>query len=95
MADEITRTLFNKVEELKVQTTRIETLLVETVIAHQKEINERLDRHSERMRGIIKRVNALEDDKKGLLSVKKFVLGVMGVAATAITIALGAIQLLK
>lgn len=49
MADDSIRTLFDKVDGLTIQTTRIETLLVENVIAGQKSINSRLDAHSRRL----------------------------------------------
>ncbi|UVX36155.1 MAG: hypothetical protein [Bacteriophage sp.] len=95
MADETIRVLFNKVDELTVQTTRIETLLVETVIANQKNNAERLDRHSKKIDVAFERIKELENDKKHIISIKNLVIGFIGVVATCTSIVLGLTQLMR
>lgn len=82
MADESIRTLFNEVGDLKVQLTRVETLLVETVITNQKANNERLDRHSKKIDLAFERIIALENDKKNVISIKNLLIGAIGLIAT-------------
>lgn len=94
MADETIRVLFNKVDELTVQTTRIETLLVETVIANQKNNAERLDRHSKKIDTAFERIKELENDKKHIISIKNLVIGFVGLVATCTSIVLGIIQIM-
>lgn len=95
MADETIRVLFNKVDELTVQTTRIETLLVETVIANQKNNAERLDRHSKKIDAAFERIKELENDKKHIISIKNLVIGFIGLVATCTSIVLGLTQLMR
>ena len=82
MPDENIRTLFNEVGDLKVQLTRVETLLVETVIANQKANNERLDRHSKKIDTAFERITTLENDKKSVVSIKNLLIGAIGLTAT-------------
>ena len=94
MADETIRVLFNKVDELTVQTTRIETLLVETVIANQKNNAERLDRHSKKIDVAFERIKELENDKKHIISIKNLAIGFVGLVATCTSIVLGIMQIM-
>lgn len=64
MADESIRTLFNEVGDLKVQLTR-----VETVIANQKNNTERLDRHSKKIDMAFEKIKELENDKKQIVKI--------------------------
>lgn len=95
MADETIRVLFTKVDELTVQMTRVETLLVETVIANQKNNSERLDRHSKKIDVAFERIKELENDKKHIISIKNLVIGFIGVVATCTSIVLGLTQLMR
>lgn len=95
MADETIRVLFNKVDELTVQTTRIETLLVETVIANQKNNAERLDRHSRKIDVAFERIKELENDKKHIISIKNVAIGFIGLVATCTSIVLGIMQIMR
>lgn len=95
MADETIRVLFTKVDELTVQMTRVETLLVETVIANQKNNTERLDRHSKKIDVAFERIKELENDKKHIISIKNLVIGFIGVVATCTSIVLGLTQLMR
>ena len=95
MADETIRVLFNKVDELTVQTTRIETLLVETVIANQKNNAERLDRHSRKIDTAFERIKELENDKKHIISIKNVAIGFIGLVATCTSIVLGIMQIMR
>ena len=63
MADDTIRVLFNKIDELTVQVTRLETLLVNSVIVNQKHNAERLDRHSKKLDDAFKRIENLEKKK--------------------------------
>lgn len=95
MADETIRTLFSKVDDLTIQTTRIETLLVETVIANQKTNNERLDRHSQKIDIAFERIKELENDKKHIISIKNIIIGFIGLVATCTSIVLGITQIMR
>lgn len=95
MADESIRTLFNEVGDLKVQLTRVETLLVKTVIANQKNNTERLDRHSKKIDLAFERIKELENDKKQIVSIKNLVIGFIGLVATSTSIVIGIMQIVR
>ena len=95
MADETIRVLFTKVDELTVQMTRVETLLVETVIANQKNNAERLDRHSKKIDVAFERIKELENDKKQIVSIKNLVIGFIGLVATSTSIVIGIMQIVR
>ena len=95
MADETIRVLFTKVDELTVQMTRVETLLVETVITNQKNNAERLDRKRKKIDVAFERIKELENDKKHIISIKNLVIGFIGVVATCTSIVLGLTQLMR
>lgn len=95
MADETIRTLFNKVDDLTVQTTRIETLLVETVIANQKANSERLNRHREDINKAFDEINQLKHAKEKVISFKNLVVGFIGLVATCTTIAISIVQIME
>ena len=90
MADESIRTLFNEVGDLKVQLTR-----VETVIANQKNNTERLDRHSKKIDMAFEKIKELENDKKQIVSIKNLVIGFIGLVATCTSIVLGIMQIMR
>lgn len=99
MADENIRTLFNEVGDLKVQLTRVETLLVETVIANQKNNTERLDRHrrdiDEAFRQIEEIKHTIEQTKVRALTVRDMVKAGFGLVATSAGIAATVVQFMR
>lgn len=88
MADDSIRTLFNNLDELKREVTEIKVILNKIVLDNQEKVDERLDRHS-------KRIKELEDARQGFNSIKSFCLALLGCTATAVTIILGAINLME
>ena len=60
MADDYIRTLFNNLDELKRDVTEIKVILNKIVLDNQEKVDERLDRHS-------KRIKELEDKLKKII----------------------------
>ena len=93
MADESIRKLFDNFDELKVQVTRIEVLLTETVLVSQEKNIERLDRHRAEINELKDRMRNIEEDKRLVISYKRFLVGAIGLMSLCAGIAASIVQI--
>lgn len=95
MADESIRKLFDNFDELKVQVTRIEVLLTETVLTSQREAEQRLDRHRAEINALKDRMRNIEEDKRLVISYKRFLVSAVGLMSLCAGIAASIVQIAK
>ncbi len=90
MSDESIRTLFDKVDALTIQVTKIETLLIDTVIANQERNNDRLNRHRQNINEAFAEIESLkhliESTQGKIIAVKTVIIGGIGLIATLLAI---------
>lgn len=93
MADESIRKLFDNFDELKVQVTRIEVLLTETVLTSQREAEQRFDRHRAEINELKDRMRNIEEDKRLVISYKRFLISAVGLMSLCAGIAASIVQI--
>ena len=95
MADESIRKLFDNLDEMKVQVTRIEVLLTETVLVSQQKANQRLDRHRIEINTLKDRIRSIEEDKRLVISYRKNLAGAIALVSLCAGIAASIAQLMR
>lgn len=108
MSDDTIQRLFNKLDNLTIQMTKIETLVEEKLLANQEHNVKRLDRHRKDINMLKENIKQLEKEKADkqdvedlkatkqlVISFKNCMIGFVGVVATCVTLVLGIMQILK
>lgn len=95
MADESIRKLFDNLDEMKIQVTRIEVLLTETVLVSQQKSNQRLDRHRIEINTLKDRIRSIEEDKRLVISYRKNLAGAIALISLCAGIAASVAQLMR
>lgn len=95
MADESIRKLFDNLDEMKIQVTRIEVLLTETVLVSQQKANKRLDRHRIEINTLKDRIRSIEEDKRLVISYRKNLAGAIALVSLCAGIAASVAQLMR
>ena len=95
MADESIRKLFDNLDEMKIQVTRIEVLLTETVLVSQQKSNQRLDRHRIEINTLKDRIRSIGEDKRLVISYRKNLAGAIVLISLCAGIAASVAQLMR
>lgn len=99
LADETIRTLFDKMDDLTIKLTQLETLLRESIIVNQTRNSERLDRHrqdiDEAFRQIDEVKQTIEHTKIKAITTRDLIKTGFAIATASAGLAVSLTQLIK
>lgn len=95
MGDDSTRKLFDIVDKLTIEVTEIKVMLAKIVMEHQEKTDARLDRHRRDIIVLERRVQKIEEDKRLVISIKKLIVGSIGLAAVSAGMAASIVNVMR